>query len=84
MCKINKNGQKNTFELRKCAPNVIFPRFRGVFGLKSSLGFSFRGLEVPFLVPPKSHIVRKLYIIGCLGGFVSDATHSHNIQSLAA
>ena len=26
----------------------------GVFGYKSGLGFSFRALEVPFLVPPKS------------------------------
>ena len=53
MCKIIKMAKKNTFKWPKRVPKVIFPRFRGgnlVF--KSGLGFSFRGPEMGFFIPP--------------------------------
>ena len=47
-----QNGQKTTFELRKCAPNVIFPRFRGgIWFIKVVSDFRFGDRKCHFWYP---------------------------------
>ena len=53
MCLINKMAKKNTFEWRKCVPEVIFLRFRGgIWSIKVVSDFRFGDRKCHFWSPP--------------------------------
>ena len=60
ICKINKMAKKPILSCENVLPMWFFFGLGGYLVYKSGLRFSFRGPEVPFLVPPKLQITRTI------------------------